>query len=150
MTSTKILYVRRDCLSMNYMIDTNIFLDVMLNRKELVYASEEVLKLSEDRKINGFITASTVTDLYYLLKKYLKDGKIAYEYLGYILDIVSILPVTEEDVLQTYILKARDFEDALLAVCANKNSLDGIITRNIKDFKNLDVQVITPEDFINM
>ena len=133
---------------MKYLIDTNIFLDVMLNRVPLVESSKQILKLCETKKIHGFITASTVTDLYYLLNKDLKNKDATYKNLGYILDIASVISVTGEDILQTYLLRADDFEDALLALCAKRDNMNGIITRNIDDFTGFDIPIFTPEEFL--
>ncbi len=133
---------------MNLMIDTNIFIDVLINRKPFFQDSKSVLMLCEEKKIHGFISASTVTDIYYLIRKHLHSTKLAYKNLGYVLDIAKVLTVTNEDVVNAYTKNASDFEDCLLAVCAKSNRCDGIVTRNLKDFENFDITIYSPRDVL--
>ncbi|NMA93508.1 MAG: PIN domain-containing protein [Clostridiales bacterium] len=130
---------------MKYLIDTNIILDVMLKRPAFVEGSSAVLYLCENKTILGFVTASAITDIYYILRKALKDREQAYKYLGHVLEIVSVLPVVPEDITDAYLLKAQDFEDALIYVCAERNGLNGIVTRDKKDFAEFDIKTFSPE-----
>ncbi len=134
---------------MKYLIDTNIILDVMLKRPAFVEDSSAVLNLCENKTILGFVTASAITDIYYILRKALKDREQAYKYLGYLLEIVSVLPVVPEDITDAYLLKANDFEDALIHVCAKRNGLKGIVTRDQKDFAEFDIKTFSPAIFSN-
>ena len=134
---------------MRLMIDTNIILDVLLAREPFFQQSKEILDLCEQKKIHGFISASTATDLFYIIRKALGSAEEAYKALGHILDIVKILTVTNEDVLNAFRKKARDFEDCLLAICAQSNHCIGIVTRNEKDFQPFDMQIFSPQDIIS-
>lgn len=133
---------------MDCLIDTNIFLDVFLKREGLFKDSKDVLALCRDNKIHGYISSSSLTDIFYILNKYLKDKDKTYLYLGYILELVSIIPVDNEDIKSAFNLKAKDFEDALVATCAKRQGINIIITRNTKDFKDFDVKSIKPEKFL--
>ena len=133
---------------MNLMIDTNIFLDVLMKREPFFQDSKSVLVLCEQKKIQGFISATTVTDIYYLIRKHLHSKELAYKNLGYVLDIAKVLTVTNEDVVNAYAQKASDFEDCLLAVCARSNHCDGIVTRNAKDFESFDIMIYSPQEIL--
>ncbi|MBR3046576.1 MAG: PIN domain-containing protein [Enterococcus sp.] len=133
---------------MRLMIDTNIILDVLLEREPLYSTSKQVLTMCEEKKIYGFISATTATDIFYLIRKSLNSTDEAYQALGHILDIVKVLTVTNEDVNTAFIQKARDFEDCLLATCAKSNKCDGIVTRNLKDFTTFDIKVFSPDEII--
>lgn len=130
------------------MIDTNIFIDVLTAREPFFQNARSVLKLCEEKKVQGFLSASAVTDLYYLLHRHFHSNETAYEKLGYILDIVKVLTVTNEDVLNAYLKKASDFEDCLLAICAASNGCQGIVTRNKKDFALFGITLFSPEEII--
>ncbi len=106
---------------MNLMIDTNIFIDVLINREPFFMDSKSVLILCEE-----------------------------YKNLGYVLDIAKVLTVTNEDVVNAYTKNASDFEDCLLAVCAKSNRCDGIVTRNVKDFEIFDMTVYSPQDVLSL
>lgn len=135
---------------MRLMIDTNIILDVLLEREPFFEHSKEVLKLCEDKKIHGFISASTATDLFYLVRKALGSTDEAYNALGNILNIVKILTVTNEDVNKAFTQRAKDFEDCLLAVCSISNKCDGIVTRNKKDFEPFGIPLYTPDEILEL
>ena len=134
---------------MRLMIDTNIILDVLLEREPFYQQSKEVLNLCEKKKIHGFISASTATDIFYLIRKGLGSTDEAYKALGHILNIVKILTVTNEDVNEAFLKKSKDFEDCLLATCAKSNKCDGIVTRNTKDFDSFGIPLYSPDDVID-
>lgn len=135
---------------MRLMIDTNIILDVLLEREPFFEHSKEVLKLCEDKKIHGFISASTLTDIFYLVRKALGSTDEAYNALGNILNIVKVLTVTNEDVNKAFTQRAKDFEDCLLAVCSISNKCDGIVTRNKKDFEPFGITLYAPDEILEM
>ena len=127
------------------LIDTNIFLDVFLQRDPFFEKSRAILELCEEQKVLGFLTASSITDIFYILRKGLHDSASAYDCLGAVLDIAKIIPVTEENILDAYKTKASDFEDCLLSACAKSAGCDVIITRNIKDLKDFEVPPMEPD-----
>ena len=133
---------------MRMIIDTNIILDVLIRRAEFYEYSKAVLKLCEKREIEGFISASAVTDIFYITRRALGSVEDAYRVMNSILNIVRILTVTNEDVIKAFQVKARDFEDCLMATCALSNKCDGIITRNKKDFETFGIEVYHPDEFL--
>ena len=135
---------------MRLMIDTNIFLDVLTQREPFYAHSRAVLCLCEDKKVQGFLSASSVTDLFYLIHRLLHSTDLAYQALGAVLDIAKVLTVTNEDVLNAYITRAPDFEDCLLAACAKSNRCDAIVTRNKKDFLTFGVALLSPEELLTL
>ena len=130
------------------MIDTNIIIDVLLEREPFVETSYKLLSMCEEHKIDGFISASAITDIYYLVRKYTHNTELAYNAIGKILEIVKICSVTNEEVITAFQRKSKDFEDCLVAVCAKSIRCNYVVTRNIKDFENLDIPAITPTDFM--
>ena len=133
---------------MRLMIDTNIILDVLLEREPFFSESKTVLDLCEKKTIHGFISASTATNIFYLIRRALGSTDEAYKALGHILDIVKVLTVTNEDVNTAFLKKAKDFEDCLLATCAKSNKCDGIVTRNEKDFDTFGITLYSPGVFL--
>jgi predicted nucleic acid-binding protein len=130
------------------MIDTNILLDVLLEREPFFSSSRAVLQLCESKKVYGFLSASSATDIFYITRKALQSTELAYQALGSILDIVKVLTVTNEDVLSAYMQRAADFEDCLLATCAKSNKCSAIVTRNKKDFLAFDITLLSPEELL--
>lgn len=134
--------------NMKIMIDTNIFIDVLLDRDLLAETSAQVLTLCENHKISGFVSASCMTDIFYIVRKHTHNTELAYRAIGKVLDIVKVCPVTNQEILKAYAFRAKDFEDCLLATCAKANQCECIITRNKKDFSEFGIPVLTPEEFL--
>ena len=72
---------------MKILCDTNIILDVLLERQPFVEDSCKVLSLCEEHRLEGFVSASSVTDIYYLVRKYTHSTKLAYHAVGKMLEI---------------------------------------------------------------
>lgn len=133
---------------MKIMCDTNIFLDVLLEREPFVNDSSKILRLCEEHKLEGFVSASCITDIFYLVRKYTHSVDLAYEAIGKVLEIVKVCSVTNNDVLMAFQRKARDFEDCLLATCAKSIHCDHIVTRNKRDFEGFDIPLLTPSELL--
>lgn len=133
---------------MRVMVDTNIVLDVLLKREGFFEQSRAVLSLCEERKIQGFVSASAVTDIFYLTRKALGSLEDTYKVISSLLNILKVLTVTNQDVILAFQQKARAFEDCLLATCAKSNKCDSIVTRNKKDFITFGVTLYTPEELL--
>ena len=134
---------------MKVMFDTNVIVDVYQNRPPFVTASAKVLKLAESRKLTGMVTASTITDLYYILGRHIKDQAQLKALVQKFLSTVKLLDVLATDVNDAFNLPMDDYEDALFAQCAKRVKADYIITRNIKDFANSPVSCMEPEAFLD-
>lgn len=133
---------------MKLMCDTNVIIDVLLERESFVEDSCKVLSLCEEHRVEGFVSASSVTDIYYLVRKYTHSTDLAYKAIGKLLEIVKVCSVTNNDILTAFQRKARDFEDCLAATCAKSIRCDCIITRNKKDFEEFDIPLLTPAEFL--
>ncbi len=129
-------------------IDTNIIIDVFVVREPFYESSHQILRMCEDDKIQGFISASTATDIYYLIRKY-AGRDVAEDALGHMLAITTVLDVTGEDVITAYGRHSSDFEDCLLGVCAAKAGIDTIITRDKKGFNTCGIPYVSATDFLS-
>jgi predicted nucleic acid-binding protein len=133
---------------MKLLIDNNVIIDVFQDRKPFSEHSSKILELTEIGYCQGFVTANSITDIHYVLKRALKDNKKAYEYIKLLLKIIDIIDVTSEDIYRALDSESKDFEDELISVCAYKANIDYIISRNTKDFHNSKVKAIEPDFFI--
>ncbi len=130
------------------LLDTNIILDVILERQPFVKNAVKLIELSIGRNDRLFITASTITDIYYIAKRRAGHNttiQFIKELLGFI-DVVAIDKVTVINALNN---KMSDFEDAIQTEAARQNRIHILIARNIKDFDNLEIEVLLPEDYID-
>ena len=117
---------------MRILIDTNVILDVLLKRSPFYETAIEVLKLSARDDIQEFVSASAITDIYYIAYKNLRDKAAVRELLKKLLLIVSVAGVSEEEIQKALELEWNDFEDSVQYSVAALNEMDGIITRNVK------------------
>ena len=131
---------------MKVLLDTNVILDAMLGRPPWNEAAEEIILQSACYKIEAFMTASTVTDIYYIARKALKDDVKTRLLMSSLLELVHVLAVNEEDCLLALQSQVRDFEDAVRDEVAARHRLDYIITRNIMDFEEGKVRAVFPAD----
>jgi len=134
---------------MKILIDTNIIVDVYQNREPFTLKSKAVLQLSERGRISGIITANQVTDIYYILGRHIRERAHLKLLVQKLLSTVMLADVTAADITAAFDLNMPDYEDALTAQCARRMKADYIITRNIKDFLESPVPVITPDDFMD-
>ena len=117
------------------LLDTNILLDIALKREPHFNNSSQVFALIDNKLIEAAITATTVTDLYYLARKE-KDAQQAKGFIPDLIKIVDILDVNKEIIANALVSDMKDFEDAVQAFSAGYNNVEAIITRNKKDFEN--------------
>lgn len=131
---------------MKLLIDTNVILDLVLNRTNAA-ASASLFRKISIAKDSAYITASSVTDLFYIIRKETHNINFSYSIMEKILKMVSVITVTESDICTALMLKWNDFEDCVQYVAARRNDIDYIITNNTKDFKNSVIPAIIPKDF---
>lgn len=127
--------------------DINVILDVFQKRMSHYTSSAQILSLCETRKIQGFISSASFGILFYLLQKEVKKQK-AIEALKDLKMILKIAPLDEkilDNALQSHF---SDFEDAIQYYSAISQKVECILTRNKKDFKPSQIQVLTPEEFL--
>lgn len=135
---------------MKYLIDTNIILDVLLNRESFYSDSAEVLNLSGQKEITLYVTASSITDIYYIANQTLRNGEEVRKLLVKLLKIVLIAGVSEEEIRNALTLSWRDFEDSVQYSVALLQEMDGIVTRNPSDYKQSEIKVWKPEEFLSL
>ena len=132
---------------MRILVDTNILLDVLCNRKEFVDMSAKVWKCCETGIADGHISALSIPNIVYILRKEL-DAKKTKEIIDRIGLIFTFDDLRAEDLKKAAALEYTDYEDALQSVCAERIKADYIVTRNIKDFSDSSVPAMSPMDFI--
>ncbi|MBC8182709.1 PIN domain-containing protein [candidate division KSB1 bacterium] len=129
------------------LLDTNIILDFALERKYYFSDAEKILKLAFEGKITTYITATTVTDIYYISRKEKgKDQTIGF--LRNLMEFVEVANVNKNVILEAFALDFNDFEDAIQESAAQHSNISKIVTRNEKDFKNSSLEIFTPKDFL--
>jgi len=134
---------------MKVLFDTNVILDVLLDREPFAEAATYLMSKVEKSEIIGYLGATTITTIYYLLQKGL-GRDIATEKIEILLSIFEIVPVNRmilEGALKSGFV---DFEDAVLYEGGNNVGVEYIITRDVGGFKASEIPVFNAVEFINM
>jgi len=130
------------------LIDTDVILDFFFDREPFAEYSSQIIGLCETNKIQGFVTPVIYSNLYYLLRQTARHEKVI-ENLKQLLSITEVLSMDREVVTNALNSGFKDFEDSLQNFAAMKNGeIDVIITRNLKDYKNSEIGVFSPESYI--
>lgn len=133
---------------MNILIDTNVILDVLCNRTEFVEASAAVWKLCETNKVKGYISALSIPNIVYILRKELSPEKAA-DIIDKLLMIFNVVDLRNDDLQNAAQLMLADYEDAIQSVCASRIKASYIVTRNVRDFKCSTVPAVKPDELLD-
>lgn len=135
---------------MKILLDTNVILDYLTKRNDNYINMTEIVDSCVNKKNQGFITSHSITDFYYLTRKYMPDND-RIEWTRFIVNTFTIL--TEDKQAFINCLNAEDLddlEDQLQMECSAAAELDYIITRNLKDFENSKVPAVSSEEFLKL
>ena len=133
---------------MKLLIDTNVLLDVLLKREPFYEAAADVLNLTQRDDVREYISASAVTDIYYIAHRQLKDKAAVKELLKRLLMVVSVAAVSEREIASALDLTWSDFEDSVQYSVALLNEMDGLVTRNPTDYVDADIAIWEPKQIL--
>lgn len=130
-------------------IDTNVLIDLLVDRKPFSKHAIEIFSLAETKEINLYTSSHTIATTYYVLKKYSDESELRKIFYG-LLDFVKIIAVDENVVRKALMSTTKDFEDGIPLMSAiTVKKIDSIITRNPKDFKGSTIKIVTPDKFLS-
>ena len=132
---------------MKVLIDTNVILDVLYKREGFYEDSLKIWKLCETRKLDGYISALSIPNIAYILRREL-DPEKTLEVINNINLVFKIYDLKSEIIMQAAEKKTKDYEDALQMVTAQKLKASFIVTRNIKDFTGSKIIAVKPSELL--
>lgn len=133
---------------MRILIDTNIILDILQKREPFFTDSYRVLRGAIESDTECLISASSATDIFYMLRKSLGSAQAAKDQLEQLAQLVTFADVQGMDIHTALMRAMPDFEDAVVDAVAERSGASYIVTRNIKDFAGSVVPAILPADFL--
>jgi predicted nucleic acid-binding protein len=129
-------------------IDTDIIIDFLIDRKPHSREAAIIFTLIEQKKLRGYVSFLTFSNLYYVLRKVESHNKVISK-LDSISKMLTILKVDQQIIKDSIASGFSDFEDSIQYNCAlNYKKIDVLITRNTKDYKNSEMPVMTPADYL--
>ncbi len=133
----------------NIFIDTNILLDVVRHREEFFELSSRVWGDCETRKVHGFISAISLNNVYYIVRK-LVPQDTALTYIRLMLNVFSIVPLDETVLRLSMDLPHKDFEDSIQTFSAIQVKADCIVTRDRSHFPNNYMPIVSPAEYFGL
>lgn len=130
---------------MKVLFDTNVILDVLQNRQPHAQAATQLVARIERKEITGYVCATTITTIFYLASKAI-GAETAKAQIKLMLELFEVTQVDKTVLLSAMQAGFSDFEDAVLYKAAQHASVDCIVTRNIKDFKQSKLPVYLPAE----
>jgi predicted nucleic acid-binding protein len=127
------------------LFDTNIILDVFLNRKPFEETAIRLFSAVENNIIQGYLCSTTITTLDYLLNKSIGRDNSKHAIVS-VLDMFNITEVNYRTLKAAVDSDFSDFEDAVLYFSGYDASVDGIVTRNTNDFTAAQLPIYKPDD----
>ena len=132
---------------MKVVIDLNVILDVFQKREPHYGASARILASAAKGEMEALLPSHCLTTLHYITTKH-ADTDAADAAIDWVLSELRVQPEDEKIYLRARSLPLADFEDAVVAACAEKAKCACVITRNVSDFQKSPVTAMTPEEFL--
>ncbi len=129
-------------------LDTNVLLDFLLDRAPFNNNIAEIIEHTMKESIDLCVSSITVTDTNYIISR-AEGAKIANKKTNEILKLVTVENVGESTVQRASNSKFKDFEDGVQNFCAIEAQHKIIVTRNVKDFRESSLAVMTPKEFLS-
>ena len=133
----------------NVLIDTDVMLDVFLDRAPHNGPSKAVMALLGRKMFHGHITATIVVNIHYHVRKHLGKEN-ALQCIRDLLNTrkIKVHAVDKQTLMTAIDSEMTDFEDAVQASVAAVAELDFIVTRNKRDFRQSSVPALLPEELL--
>jgi len=132
---------------MKILLDTNVVIDVLLAREPFVSPAREIMALVEQKKVQGYICATSITTIHYLMQRS-TDKTQADSLIVTLLELFDVSSVSKSTLHDASVNNGIDYEDSVIYTAAKDTKVDMIITRDNKGFKNASMTVLSPEEFL--
>ena len=132
---------------MKVLVDTNIWLDLLLDRQPFSVMSHAALAACINDEDDICIAPTSLKDVFYLVRKKL-DAKHAYEAIELILNMTEVLVIDRIICEKAIQLERPDYEDGMIAAIALTEKADCILTRDEGAFTELSIPKYSPTEFL--
>lgn len=132
---------------MKILLDTNIVLDALLARDPFVAMAREIFILIENKDVEGYLCATSVTTIHYLMQRAANKTE-ADSLIVTLLSLFEVAPVTKEILCDASTHNGVDYEDSVIYTASKEIGADMIITRDNSGFKNSKISVLEPSEFL--
>lgn len=135
---------------MRVLIDTCIIIDALQSREPFKDDAQKIFLHAANTTFDGFITAKSVTDIYYLTHRCTHNDSETRKILSKLFTLFDPVDTTGLDCRKAISSDISDFEDAVMAETAIRTGMDCIVTRNTKDYSKASIPVYQPSEFLKI
>ncbi len=134
---------------MRILFDTNVILDVLLDREPFSSTTAKLFSKVETGEITGYICATTIITLHYLTSKVV-GADSALEQINKLMKLFEVAPVNRAVLDAALSSGFKDFEDAVVYESGVNKETQGIVTRDFDCFKKSKINIYSPEELLLM
>ena len=129
-------------------IDSDVVIDFFTDRMPFANPASEIFELNEQKKIELYLSATSINNIYYIVKRYL-GHKATVKIIEELTEMTEIVGTTKKEILQALRNDFKDFEDSIqYSVAMTIDNIEAILTRNVKDYNKSKIAVFTPENYL--
>lgn len=130
------------------LVDTNVFLDLLLNREPSSNDVKKFFRYCQLTKTRVYVTSMSLRDIEYTIHHIYHDKLIARRAVNDVYSLCSkVIGISADDAIESIFSSMKDYEDSLIVEAAKREMMNLIVTNNIKDFKDCKFPVWTPKEF---
>jgi len=130
------------------LVDTNIILDFLLQREPFFQDAELLFQAIDVSEIVGYVTATTLTDIFYISRRYTRSVEKARQAVSEILTAMMVCPVARGVLELAFNSGLADFEDAVQIFSAVTHGLEAIVTRDAQGFLSSPLPVLSIQELL--
>jgi len=132
------------------LIDTDVLVDFMTDREPFTESAKKIIKKSHESAINAFLAPHSITNIFYILRKYYSVAERKQRLTDLCLSVSVVL--VDADLVMNALANNNfdDVEDSLQAECAIAIGADYIVTRNIKDYAKSKIPAVLPNELLRL
>lgn len=131
-------------------VDSDVVIDFFTDREPHVNPASEIFELNEQGMLKIYLSAVSINNIYYIVRRFLGHKKTI-DVIELLTEMTEIIGTTKSEIIQALKNDFSDYEDSIQYSSAlTVQGINAIITRNIKDYKNSKIAVMTPLNFLKM
>ena len=134
---------------MNLLLDTNVVIDYLGRKEPFFPAAQKIIAAGYFRDATLYAPVQSLKDAYFVLSHHIDQVRVQRAIVK-LAEVVTFVAPTGDDAVRAARLEWPDYEDCLVALCAEKARADYLLTRDVKGFDRSPVPVMTPEDWLQM
>ena len=130
-------------------LDTNVVMDVLLEREPFAPDAQKLWFLAERGKIEGMVSALSFPTVYYVVRK-TRGPDFATTMLRNLRDTFRIAPCDDQILQQAIDARFSDFEDAMQYFSALRVNAVCMVSRNPRHYPKSSLPIFTPQEFLSV